>query len=307
MILYKYTRARHIPSILGLRRFAFPRVAELNDPFESSVDATLRELRSDYRKDYKVLPYHARQPVVKYRIGHMWDVGVNPSFDPHNENIDLHNAEIEEQNRQFQRLNEQLGEGIDLLERFRSDVGVLSLTRDSTNVVMWAHYAENSSGVCIGIDSAHSFFTDYCPAKTEFAKHAALFQIAPVLYEPRPPDYSADSPSGYVRKAFFTKYKKWAYEDEMRLLRPIGESPTTAPVSLFELPIKAIREVIVGNRASDSTRELVDTLASNMPHVRLLLAEVPKNEYAIRLRVLIDAEREAQPDSRPRGSIKSAP
>lgn len=291
MIVYKYTRARHIPSILEWRRFAFPRVAELNDPFESSVDATLRELRSDYRKDYKALPYHARQPVVKYRIGHMTDFGVNPSFDPHNENIDRHNAEIDKQNRQLHRLNEQLSEGIDLLERFRSDVGVLSLTRDSTNVVMWAHYAENSTGVCIGIDSAHPFFTDYCPTGGEFSKHSVLFQIASVSYEPRRPDYSGDSTSGYVRKAFFTKYMKWSYEEEVRLLRPITESATTAPVRLFELPLDAIREVIIGNRASDSTRELVETLASNMPHARLLLAEVPKNEYAIHPRVLRDAER----------------
>jgi len=220
----------------------------------------------------------------------MWDVGVNPFFDPHNENIDLHNAEIEEQNRQLQRLNRQLGEGIDLLERFRSDVGVLSLTRDPTNVVMWAHYAENSSGVCIGIDSAHSFFVDYCPAEAEFTRHAALFQIASVSYEIRRPNFSADSPSRYVRKAFFTKYQKWAYEEEVRLLRPIGESLTTTPVPLIELPLDTIREVIVGNRASDSTKELVGKLASDMPHVRLLLAEVPKNEYAIRPRVVREAE-----------------
>jgi hypothetical protein len=39
-----------------------------------------------------------------------------------------------------------------MLKHFRDNVGVLSLTTNPTNGVMWAHYADQSKGVCVGID-----------------------------------------------------------------------------------------------------------------------------------------------------------
>ena len=85
-------------------------------------------------------------------------MGVNPLYDESLPKI--------EENRRKARQNEGLKRLERLLEHFRDKIGVLSLTADPANAVMWAHYADQSRGVCVGIEFDHPFFESCDPHRT---------------------------------------------------------------------------------------------------------------------------------------------
>ncbi|MBU0903419.1 MAG: DUF2971 domain-containing protein [Gammaproteobacteria bacterium] len=43
-------------------------------------------------------------------------------------------------------------------EEWRGKIGILCLTEDPLNILMWSHYAHNHTGICIGFDTESSPF-----------------------------------------------------------------------------------------------------------------------------------------------------
>lgn len=86
---------------------------------------------------------------------------------------------------------------------------------------MWAHYAENSSGVCIAIDK------DSFIKKNEDVLNSHFYTFEDVTYNvvntPKDGliDYEAKIPKEFIRNnwklLFFKKHKDWEYEGEHRL------------------------------------------------------------------------------------------
>jgi len=115
------------------------------------------------------------------------------------------------------------------------------------SVPMWAHYAANHSGFCVGIDPKISFLA---PGK-----------LAPKFLPPRRVEYRSKTPTAragtFEIDDFLTcKMDHWSYEHEWRFLGLSDDAATTLrepsgrQVLLFDLNPKAIREVIFGATAS---------------------------------------------------------
>lgn len=88
--------------------------------------------------------------------------------------------------------------------------GVVCLTLDPSNYLMWSHYAHSHSGFCIGF--ADEVIINF---KTE-----DLVAHAYVIYEEKPPSvnfYNA-SIEDVSRAVFMYKSKVWEYEKEFRLI-----------------------------------------------------------------------------------------
>lgn len=132
-------------------------------------------------------------------------------------------------------------------------VGVLSLTEEPDNDVMWAHYAANHSGFVLEFDSSHPFF--------DFPNRLGASSIKKVVYkEPAVLPYiSADN----VDDLFYIKKVQWAYEQEWRVLRVIESAdasidlPDSTKIRLFALPPDCITGVIFGARMSDADKARV--------------------------------------------------
>jgi hypothetical protein len=119
----------------------------------------------------------------------------------------------------------------------RESIVILSLTSKCDDILMWSHYADSHRGICIGFDTSGE---------------SNFFQSA------QPVVYSADfhvlaaytmSFKSQLERAFLTKYKKWEYEDEWRM---VDRGP-----SVRGFPQKLIRSVIIGHSISDQDRHLV--------------------------------------------------
>jgi hypothetical protein len=236
MILYKYTRFHNFLSIAERGTLAFPLVSQLNDPCESSIESALTYLRT-----LEQLPPLAYKPVVEYRVGQFKDVGVNPLYDESLPKI--------EENRRRAKQNEGLKRLVRLLEHFRDKVGVLSLTPNPANAVMWAHYADQSRGVCVGIEFDHPFFESYRPSEPFYEEFATVFRMEEVAYRKIRPALQTDmGAAAYIHDAFFTKFEDWAYEREYRLLRPHCDcfNVPGVPVALYQIPVGCITHVVMG-------------------------------------------------------------
>lgn len=129
-------------------------------------------------------------------------------------------------------------------ERMEEDIrnaGVFSLAKHPTNAVMWAHYAENHRGFCIGFDLSEKFtthrnaeqiigtddvrYTKTNPFKDYFEEVAAARQ---------PPTWEEFFPA-LLSRGMVAKAAAWGYEEEVRVLRKNSGTVSFSPAEVVEI------------------------------------------------------------------------
>lgn len=109
----------------------------------------------------------------------------------------------------------------------RASVGVLCFTTKEDNLLMWAHYANNHTGICIEFDRNAEFFNgQYKNACGLFGRtvkdyYQNIGKLREVKYEIERPMYVEPSELEYNTESWFVKSPEWEYEEEQRLLRPL--------------------------------------------------------------------------------------
>lgn len=91
-------------------------------------------------------------------------------------------------------------------------LGALCLTTKPKDLLMWAHYGSNHTGICIGFDGDHQPF----------------FEAKEVIYtshRPRIPIVNLSRDEGEIIKSvLLAKSEHWSYENEFRVIkRPVSE------------------------------------------------------------------------------------
>ncbi|WP_439148352.1 DUF2971 domain-containing protein [Vibrio sp.] len=117
-------------------------------------------------------------------------------------------------------------------ERLSSKFGILSLTRQPLNSLMWAHYGQSHTGVVIGIDCKKAGLTDPDTSSIPVS-------FGDVIYSATKPSHSVDAdiladnlalshfePHSYnlLSRAFLHKSLEWGYEEEVRVVKDITDS-----------------------------------------------------------------------------------
>lgn len=152
---------------------------------------------------------------------------------------------------------------IPFLEKINSTFGVVSLTPDPLNLLMWSHYANSHSGFCVGLSS--QVLLDL--------GHATL--IGPVFYETDFPEFMfSDNEMEKIVRLLTTKSTHWEYEKEVRIINH------GAPRSTIKLPAEAYKELIIGSRCSkENTEELIALAKSRFPCVRIFQAKLHEEKF----------------------------
>jgi hypothetical protein len=168
----------------------------------------------------------------------------------------------------------------ELYSVFGSAIGILSLTEEPNNLLMWAHYAQNHEGFVIGFDPLDSFFS-------ESSNQQQLGPLQKVIYAADRPTKTLKSIP--IRDVYLTKSKEWEYEREYRLLRwadkpdlRIDREPV--PICLYKLPTSCIKTVIFGCRMKNETIDIITRVLKTDPdysHVVIGNASASRNEYKI--------------------------
>src|SRR5438046_1893748 len=91
------------------------------------------------------------------------------------------------------------------LREFDERKGLMCFSRTWTNPVIWAHYADQHRGLCLGFDVPDALIKEISYTKTR---------------EPYPLDLFDSDEAEQLRltdRLLFTKFEDWRYEDEIRV------------------------------------------------------------------------------------------
>jgi hypothetical protein len=120
---------------------------------------------------------------------------------------------------------------------------VLCLSQKRDDILMWSHYANQHTGICLGFDR------EKWPLLQKHAK-AMCYQDEYPLVNVLGPD-----PEKETQKLVFIKSAKWAYEAEWRVVRA---APGTQK---YIFPSEALAEIVFGYRIAPQDRMMIIIMA----------------------------------------------
>lgn len=180
--------------------------------------------------------------------------------------------------------------GRDFQARFGERFGILSLSATPTSLLMWAHYAASHRGYLIELNGDHAFFNDP-------SARGAIGKLFPVSYRQNRPEVTVYDTSllpdqfmsTMVRDVLLTKSVEWAYEEEYRMILPLGDMSRTHHVvggrfHLFAIPADAIKGVVFGARILEQTREKLLAVVKESPalsHVSVQQARTSDSQFEV--------------------------
>jgi len=259
--LYKYVPPERI-DILRNGHIRFTQPSSLNDPFEMQpvfevlfheekvqeiLEPPFEYIEESLREKYKELPADQKSKFTEDQMVAL--VRSNPEL--------LNNAlrRVEPFMRSF--LTTFAPEAKRLIsEEFDKHIGMLSLTENPENLLMWSHYAAAHKGFLIEFDATHEYFNRRRSDKDEF------YYLRKVRYIDRTPSgRSLHDLSG--EDLMVTKMKIWDYEREWRMLLPLNDADkvietASENVYLYSIPAVAITGVILGAKASSGLKSEIE-------------------------------------------------
>lgn len=145
----------------------------------------------------------------------------------------------------FGKGSKDVGEAVEALKRSLKDVidkkdsaGVYSLSKNCTDELLWAHYANSHEGFCIEYDLNTLVYF----GRSDYFKFD-------VIYSRSPPKLSisdmrkTDDKGSFIQKLIGIKSKKWAYEKETRVV--------TSEPGLQSYDYRAVKAIYFGLRMQE--------------------------------------------------------
>jgi hypothetical protein len=138
--------------------------------------------------------------------------------------------------------------------------GLICFSDRWSNPVIWSHYAENHTGMCLGFDVCDTdcFKVAYKSKKTKLPPISTIVK---------------DRNTAFIEEALLTKYSHWRYEHEWRMFLSIGTPPDSNGnyFEPFGEKIK-LREVIVGHSCEINIDELRALCSGDISFIKARLA-----------------------------------
>lgn len=139
-----------------------------------------------------------------------------------------------------------------LVQTRMSNMGVLSLSETNSNCLMWAHYAKNHSGICVGYD---------IPEDTRGLHKVQYRQRQPMLSVHQ----AFSEKSGKLLEMLYTKNNHWKYEKEWRIARLEGNK-------LYNVGNARTLNIYFGINVSSATKKFIKReLGNNLNYIEMRL------------------------------------
>lgn len=157
----------------------------------------------------------------------------------------------------------------DKLFMIRSGIGVLSLTRNPLNPLMWAHYGGNHTGGVVAIDTIEAGLEcadlNIITASKGNVIYTTLRPSVDGDHLPYHDELNSEYDRLMLERLFLYKSMHWSYEEEIRVARRIDYTPQVRHED-FEIPASAIKSVYLGAKYLPA---LVDDHIGKLPRVHL--------------------------------------
>jgi hypothetical protein len=146
---------------------------------------------------------------------------------------------------------------IDVIDHY----GILSLTTDKKNDKMWEEYAGNYKGFCVGIDQ--SFLLE---------QHNNIGQFGPVKYLEKIKEINIEKSLVYRSiERFYSKYTKYEFEKEFRLVKTFFEKKDSSdPERFISVDNKYYKEIILGKCMNEKNKSEIRAIAKKFPNLTII-------------------------------------
>lgn len=172
-----------------------------------------------------------------------------------------------------------------LSESFPSRLGVLCLSRETNQPLMWSHYADCHRGMVIELDESHQSLNKRRSSADEFGC------LRPVTYSQMRTQMTMDviEAERFFEVFALTKSAHWSYEEELRLVWPLQFADKTldtpvGPIALIAVPPDALVSVTLGCKSPPQLDEdVLSALTGNeaCAHVRLQRARMHDTDFSL--------------------------
>lgn len=160
-------------------------------------------------------------------------------------------------------------------EKLDKDHGILCFSRSWSNPVLWSHYADKHSGICLGFD-----VDEGCAIPVEYVSSLRDLDMTSIEAQNRGLHFPLEDDE--VMRILRTKYEHWQYEDEMRVFVDLDHSTCSSDLYFMDFgPKILLREVIVGARCPMPLRDVVDLVAKRAPGVQVRKARLAFHSFSI--------------------------
>ncbi|WP_323083193.1 MULTISPECIES: DUF2971 domain-containing protein [Klebsiella pneumoniae complex] len=139
--------------------------------------------------------------------------------------------------------------------------GVICLTRNPDNYLMWSHYSASHTGFCIGFDDDFVGTID----NVALAMSVEYSEKVPVY------NYFTDPDIELSKKIFFTKHKCWSYENEYRVI--------VDSQGIKKFNKSHIKEVVLGTHAPRELELYARTFLDT--GIKIYKMKSPYNTYSL--------------------------
>lgn len=272
--LYKFITDPDAVRFLAKGVIKFTPISELNDPSELSpnliaeeVEASLARLRREGYSHQDVIQLR-RQEALLQRLAPQF-LAIRAPRSPEEATARIRSSSYDS----IPRLERLLGE---TASEISSKVGLFCLSLRYNSLPMWAHYAGNASGLVV----------EFCNLDNIFLgdETGVLQQPIPVRYDRERSSVTFEPQSH--ESIFFSKFRDWSYEREVRIVLPLSECRqefvNIKPIYVYDLPTTCIVRVILGwnmlPEKIDSIRELVNHIN---PELEIIQAKFVRGRVSL--------------------------
>jgi hypothetical protein len=286
--IYKYTSQHGAECILTNKTLRFAKPSQMNDPFDVYIDdllgMDLEEVHEHFIDRFVDTLFDDPQRCADLFGLPLEDVMAKSAF--------LQNATDEDRARiktafksidltafspELKRLRDEEPKLRDTFVQYLKNCAIFCATRNPTNLLMWAHYADQHHGAVIG----------FCPDTT---RDSMLARLEPVRYTRTRPALlsedvltkpTMDAAAQANRRLYLSKGTEWSYEEEFRLFIP-GDIPPEETATYKTFYPNELVELYLGCRMSQKAKEdLTQRSIACNPAVHVYAVSIAKRAYGL--------------------------
>lgn len=164
-------------------------------------------------------------------------------------------------------------------KQYFGNIGILSLSAQNDNMIMFSHYANKHKGICLQFDTTKDeIFTNASPVNYRNSIPYINYKDYWDFVSNRDKDYSK------FDVIFFTKHKDWIYEEEWRILHQLEANKKEY---LYKFNSEALTGIIFGLDTEHDVKEEIRNLISSKRHeIKLFEAKLKKDSYGLIIKPL---------------------
>ncbi len=259
-MLYKYIPGCWAQETLTDARLKVSHPKEFNDPFECLPRTDVQP--SDQKIDKKL---NDPQTLAFWQAAYQKTNGVSGSpqkvMNLLNNNHEFYRTFI----RNYKRSPEYCRDTL------CSHVRVVCFSREKTDILMWAHYADKHRGVLIGFDEDQISPKEYLH-EVQYKDQRNKFHIVDVV----------GSGDEWILPHLTIKSRHWRYEAEVRLLAPLVKTVESDGLNFWHFPPAAVKEIIFGAQCETPEKTSIQAiLSSSYTHVAQSQMRLHDTDFAL--------------------------